>query len=104
MPIKTLWDVTLGAARDWWEDNCLRLAASLAYYTALSLAPLILLIVGLLGVVLGREFASVSGGVHNMAAGEHASIGGGRDVRQEAHEGWAAGSLGAEVAGRFRSP
>jgi membrane protein len=55
MRIKTLWDVTLGAARDWWEDNCLRLAASLAYYTALSLAPLILLIVGLLGVVLGRE-------------------------------------------------
>jgi membrane protein len=55
MPIKALWDVTLGAAQDWWEDNCLRLAASLAYYTALSLAPLILLIVGLLGVVLGRE-------------------------------------------------
>ena len=55
MQIKTLWDVTLGAAQDWWEDNCLRLAASLAYYTALSLAPLILLIVGLLGLVLGRE-------------------------------------------------
>jgi membrane protein len=55
MRIKTLWDVTLRAAQDWWEDNCLRLAASLAYYTALSLAPLILLIVGLLGVVLGRE-------------------------------------------------
>src|SRR5919108_2194941 len=55
MRIKTLWGVTLRAAQDWWEDNCLRLAASLAYYTALSLAPLILLIVGLLGVVLGRE-------------------------------------------------
>src|ERR671922_446865 len=55
MRIKTLWGVTLWAAQDWWEDNCLRLAASLAYYTALSLAPLILLIVGLLGVVLGRE-------------------------------------------------
>jgi hypothetical protein len=30
MPIKTLWTVTLGATQDWWEDNCLRLAASLA--------------------------------------------------------------------------
>jgi membrane protein len=59
MPIKTLWEVTIGAAQDWWEDNGLRLAASLAYYTALSLAPLILLIVGLLGVVLGR--AQVAG-------------------------------------------
>jgi membrane protein len=54
MPIKSLWRVTIGAARDWWEDNCLRLAASLAYYTALSLAPLLLLMVGLLGTVLGR--------------------------------------------------
>jgi membrane protein len=55
MWINTLWDVTLGAAQDWWEDNCLRLAASLAYYTALSLAPLVLLITGVVGMVLGRE-------------------------------------------------
>ena len=55
MPIKSLWRVTIGAAQDWWEDNCLRLAASLAYYTALSLAPLLLLLVGLTGMVLGRE-------------------------------------------------
>jgi membrane protein len=55
MRIKSLWSVTLRAAQDWWEDNCLRLAASLAYYTALSLAPLVLLIVGVVGLVLGRE-------------------------------------------------
>jgi membrane protein len=55
MQIRSLWSVTIRAAQDWWEDNCLRLAASLAYYTALSLAPLLLLIVGLLGTVLGRE-------------------------------------------------
>jgi len=61
------------------------------------------LVVGLQNEIRGA-FASVSGGVHNTAAGEHASIGGGRDVRQEANEGWAAGSMGAEVAGRFRSP
>jgi membrane protein len=55
MPITTLWYVTRQAAQDWWEDNCLRLAASLAYYTALSLAPLILLIVGIVGLVLERQ-------------------------------------------------
>jgi membrane protein len=55
MRINILWRVTIRAAQDWWEDNCLRLAASLAYYTALSLAPLVLLIVGLVGLVLGRE-------------------------------------------------
>jgi membrane protein len=55
MRIMTLWRVTPRAAQDWWGDNCLRLAASLAYYTALSLAPLVLLIVGLVGTVLGQE-------------------------------------------------
>jgi membrane protein len=55
MPIATLWHATLRAVQDWWQDNCLRLAASLAYYTALSLAPLILLIVGVAGLVLDRQ-------------------------------------------------
>jgi uncharacterized BrkB/YihY/UPF0761 family membrane protein len=54
MPIATLWHVTIRAIQDWWKDNCLRLAASLAYYTALSLAPLLLLIVGVAGLVLDR--------------------------------------------------
>jgi membrane protein len=55
MPIVTLWHVALRAVQDWWQDNCLRLAASLAYYTALSLAPLVLLIVGVVGLVLDRQ-------------------------------------------------
>jgi membrane protein len=55
MPITTFWRVTLRAFQDWWNDNCLRLAASLAYYTALSLAPLVLLIVGVIGLVLDRQ-------------------------------------------------
>src|SRR5919197_35361 len=55
MAIAPLWHATLRAFQDWWNDNCLRLAASLAYYTALSLAPLLLLIVGVTGMVLGRE-------------------------------------------------
>ena len=55
MQITPLWRVTLRAFQDWWNDNCLRLAASLAYYTALSLAPLILLIVGVVGLVLDRQ-------------------------------------------------
>ena len=55
MPIATLWHVILRTVQDWWQDNCLRLAASLAYYTALSLAPLVLLIVGVVGLVLERQ-------------------------------------------------
>src|SRR5580765_3268520 len=55
MSITPLWHATLRALQDWWNDNCLRLAASLAYYTALSLAPLVLLIVGVIGLVLDRQ-------------------------------------------------
>ena len=56
MPIATLWHVTLRAVQDWWQDSrCLRLAASLAYYATLSLAPLVLLIVGVVGLVLDRQ-------------------------------------------------
>jgi len=55
MQIATLWHAIIRAVQNWWKDNCLRLAASLAYYTALSLAPLLLLLVGLTGIVLGRE-------------------------------------------------
>jgi uncharacterized BrkB/YihY/UPF0761 family membrane protein len=31
MRIATLWDVILRAVQNWWKDNCLRVAASLAY-------------------------------------------------------------------------
>ena len=55
MPIMTLWHVSLRAVQDWSQDNCRRLAASLAYYTALSLAPLVLLIIGVVGLVLDRQ-------------------------------------------------
>ena len=55
MPIATLWHMILRAVQNWWKDNCLRLAASLAYYTALSLAPLLLLLVGVAGLVLDRQ-------------------------------------------------
>jgi membrane protein len=55
MQISTLWKVSLRSIQNWWTDNCLRLAASLAYYTAFSLAPLVLLIVGALGLVLERQ-------------------------------------------------
>src|SRR5215472_3314960 len=58
MSITFLWHATLRALQDWWNDNCLRLAASLAYYTALSLAPLVLLIVGVVGLVLDRQQVS----------------------------------------------
>src|ERR1700753_1505181 len=40
---------------DWMEDNALRLSAALAYYSIFSLAPLLVLAVGLSGWFLGDK-------------------------------------------------
>jgi membrane protein len=43
--------------REWLEDGANRLAAALAYYTTFSLAPLLVLIIAMAGLVGGREAA-----------------------------------------------
>jgi membrane protein len=55
MPTKALWRVTTRAMWGWWNDNCLRLGASLAFYTVLSLAPLVIIVVGVAGLVAERQ-------------------------------------------------
>ena len=44
-------------ASGWDEDNVTRLAASLAYYTLLSIAPLIILAVAVAGLAFGQDAA-----------------------------------------------
>ena len=44
-------------ATAWDEDNVARLAASLAYYTLLSIAPLIILAVAVAGLAFGQDAA-----------------------------------------------
>ena len=64
----------------WDEDNVTRLAASLAYYTLLSIAPLIILAVAVAGLAFGEEAArqhisgQLSGVVGVGAAGAVESI------------------------------
>jgi membrane protein len=55
MPVNALWRVTTCAMWGWWNDNCLRLGASLAFYTVLSLAPLVIIVVGVAGLVAERQ-------------------------------------------------
>jgi membrane protein len=45
------------AARGWKEDNCLSMGAALAFYSLLSLAPLLVLIITVAGLVIGRDQA-----------------------------------------------
>lgn len=43
--------------REWQEDQAARLAAALAYYTTFSLAPLLVLVIAITGLIGGREAA-----------------------------------------------
>ena len=45
------------AALKWRADNCLRLGASLSYYTIFSLAPLLVLVIAVAGLVFGAYAA-----------------------------------------------
>src|ERR687888_607015 len=49
------WDLIKEAASDWMEDKAMRLGAALAYYTILSVAPLLVIVVGIAGLVFRRE-------------------------------------------------
>jgi membrane protein len=57
MKTKTLWEIVKETGSDWSEDNATRLAAALAYYTVLSIAPLLVVAVSVAGLVYGEEAA-----------------------------------------------
>ena len=50
-------DLFRQTAQDWSEDKCSRLAAGLAYYTALSIAPLLVVAIAVAGLVFGADAA-----------------------------------------------
>ena len=66
--LRGIWDVLKETGTAWDEDNVNRLAASLAYYTLLSIAPMIILAVATTGLVFGEEAA------RQHIAGELASV------------------------------
>ena len=66
--LRLIWDVLKETGTAWDEDNVNRLAASLAYYTLLSIAPMIILAVATTGLVFGEDAA------RQHIAGELASV------------------------------
>lgn len=54
---RELFGLLCEAAVQWWNDDVFRLAASLAFYTIFSLAPIMLLAVGVAAIVFGEQAA-----------------------------------------------
>ena len=54
----TLVDIVQETVKDWQDDDAPRYGAALAFYSMLSLGPLLLIVISLAGLVLGQEAAS----------------------------------------------
>ncbi|MDB6135616.1 MAG: ribonuclease [Verrucomicrobiales bacterium] len=61
--------------KEWQDDNAMRLAAALAYYTVFSLVPLMLASIAVAGLVFGEEAATgkIYSEMHNVAGPQVAS-------------------------------
>jgi membrane protein len=53
--IKTVWELLKETISDWSQDKASRLAAALAYYTTFSIAPLLVIVIAIVGLIFGRE-------------------------------------------------
>lgn len=52
-----MWQIIKETVRQWIDDDANQLAASLSYYTAVSIAPLLVLVVVIVGLLFGRQTA-----------------------------------------------
>jgi membrane protein len=57
MPLRDLLPLFKEAASGWVDDGAMRLSSSLAYYAIFSLAPLLVIVVSIAGLVFGEEAA-----------------------------------------------
>ncbi len=57
MFLKETWEVFKQTSSEWLEDNAARLGAALAFYSVLSLAPLLVIALAIAGAVFGEEAA-----------------------------------------------
>ena len=55
--VKTAFDVLKQTVREWLDDKAPRLGAALAYYTIFSIAPIIIVIIGIAGLWFGHQAA-----------------------------------------------
>ncbi|MGP1387752.1 MAG: YihY/virulence factor BrkB family protein [Thainema sp.] len=54
---KQIWQLLKETFTEWQQDKASRLAAALSYYTAFSLAPLLILAIAIAGAIFGQEAA-----------------------------------------------
>jgi len=54
-PVSPVWNLLSETYKAWRKDNASTLGAALAFYTTFSLAPLLIIVIAIFGVILGKE-------------------------------------------------
>jgi membrane protein len=91
--LKIFWKLLKMAFMEFFEDNGLKLSASLSYYTVFSIAPLVIIIISLAGIffgveaVQGRIYGQINGLVGNSAAAQIQEIIKNVQKTQDTHTG-----------------
>ena len=57
LPLKTWWALVKSAGSSWLDDYAPSMGAALSYYTVFSLAPLLLIVISIAGLVFGQDAA-----------------------------------------------
>ncbi|MBW4564767.1 MAG: YihY/virulence factor BrkB family protein [Mojavia pulchra JT2-VF2] len=57
MSLQAIWRLFKETFQEWSDDKASRLAAALAYYTIFSIAPLLIIVIAIVGAVFGEEAA-----------------------------------------------
>ncbi len=57
MTAKTYWQMLKDTANAWIDDKSFRMAAALAYYSIFSMAPILLIVIAIAGLVFGQQAA-----------------------------------------------
>jgi membrane protein len=53
--MRGMWSLLGATFSDWYEDRAPRLGAALAYYTIFALAPGLIIVIAVAGLLLGRD-------------------------------------------------
>ena len=60
MALRVAWTLVATAVRGWIDDRAGSMGAALAYYTAFSLAPLLIIVIAVAGIVFGHDAAQAA--------------------------------------------
>ena len=74
MTLKNIWILTKAATSSWVDDYAQSMGAALAYYTMFSIAPLLLIVISIAGLIFGVEAArgEIVGQLHGLMGQEGA--------------------------------